>query len=108
MGWHEGAAMREQTHYDPNRIRWIVLAVALLGIGILVMDSRQGPSDAAGGLFRVRSVWSIIGLSLLGAAVVSWLVVLVTTRCPFCGKWIDPWYHPRRGMHCPKCGKTRE
>ncbi|GAF78069.1 unnamed protein product [marine sediment metagenome] len=64
--------------------------------------------DSNGGGFFWNHIWGVIGVSLVVVATVSWLAVYFTTRCPFCGKWIDPWYYPRPGFHCPKCGKTND
>ena len=97
-----------QRHRNPKRTAWTALLVLLLGFVAMVVDFRQRSDTTGRNFFRVQGIWGIIGLALAGVGVVSWLAVHFTSRCPFCGKWINPWYYPRRGVHCPKCGKTTE
>jgi len=100
--------MARQASRNPNRTRWFALALLLLGFGAIAVDFLQCPDGSDGSAFRIQGVWGGVGLCLVGIALVSWLTVYFTSRCPFCGKWIDPWYFPRRGVHCPKCGKTTQ
>lgn len=80
--------------------------VLLLGLGAMAADWLQRSDSNGGSFFGIQGIWGVIGLALIGISLVSWLAVYFTSRCPFCGKWIDPWYYPRPGVHCPKCGKT--
>jgi len=98
--------MAQRTYRNPNRIRWFALAIMLLGFAVMIVDFQQRSHEQGASFFRVHGVWGIVGLSLVGIALFWWLVAYFTTRCPFCGKWIAPRYYPRRGVHCPQCGKT--
>ena len=92
---------------NPNRVRWFALALILVGFGGIAVDVAKRKNGIGESIFGLQGAWGIVGLSLMGIAAVSWLFVYATCRCPFCHKWIPPWYYPRRGFHCPKCGKTR-
>ena len=68
---------------------------------------RYDPEGLAGNPVRPNSGWGIVGLAMVGAAMAMALTAFLRSRCPYCGKWVHPWYWPRRGRYCPKCGQGR-
>jgi hypothetical protein len=75
------------------------LLVFILGMVLMFTAGRGSPAQPAGA-----------AVAMVGAveAVLACLPILLTSRCPFCRKWVHPWYYPRRGVHCPHCGKTSD
>ncbi len=99
--------MMADNRRNPNVYRWVALVGIVVGFGLLILDAAVlSPTAIGGSMFRPRGPVGYAALALIAVVLVVWLVVYFTTRCPFCGRWIDAWYYPRPGHHCPKCGRT--
>ena len=94
------------TRRNPARTMWVTLLLFLAGTSLLVVDfsQRERPTES---IFIPQGLLGYVGAVLAVLAVLSWLVVLLTCRCPSCHAWIHPWHYPRPGYHCPRCGKTK-
>ena len=91
---------------NPARTMWATLLLCLAGIALLIVDFSQRTQPAES-IFIPEGPLGYVGTGLVALAVLSWLIVLLTCRCPSCGAWIHPWHYPRPGHHCPKCGDTQ-
>ncbi len=85
------------------KLRRVCAAGAALGLLLLVVGTVVMFSMGKGPQAQPAGAVAMVGLAL---AMVAATTILLTSRCPFCRKWVHPWYLPRRGVHCPLCGKT--
>lgn len=91
--------MHPETVMRLRKVCVAVMAVGflalILGLVLMFVAGRGRQAQPAGAV-------AMVGVALF---VLANLTIWLTSRCPFCRKWVHPWYYPRRGVHCPHCGK---
>ena len=97
---------------DPQLIRLIhrvCLVAALVGLVLIGVDlfGQHGQQDwrQDESMRHSNGLYRFAGIGLLAVALLLWTVIFLTSRCPFCGKWVHPLYRSHPTRHCQECGK---
>lgn len=95
--------MTETRRKNPAWIMWVTLLLFLGGVALLAIDFSLRAEPAKSTLMPGGQL-GYAGMAVAALAILWWLIVLLTCRCPSCGAWIHPWHYPRPGHYCPQCG----